>query len=94
MQNRTSRRRFRGVLALDFGRGRSEPCQGFPDEYERPYAGAMFAGASVYFLLVYVVVPLLALLLLWLIIYSAVRAALTAHRRALAAERTTAPDTP
>ncbi|MEE6387899.1 MULTISPECIES: hypothetical protein [Microbacterium] len=54
----------------------------------------MFAGASVFFLLVYVVVPLLALLLLWLIIYSAVRAALTAHRRALAAERTTAPDTP
>lgn len=63
-----------------------------PPGGERPYAGAMFAGASVYFLLVYVVVPLLALLLLWLIIYSAVRAALTAHRRALAAERTTAPD--
>ncbi|SDS60503.1 hypothetical protein [Microbacterium paraoxydans] len=41
----------------------------------------MFAGASVYFLLVYVVVPLLALLLLWLIIYSAVRAALTAPPR-------------
>ncbi|MCT1363563.1 MULTISPECIES: hypothetical protein [Actinomycetes] len=53
----------------------------------------MFAGTSVLFLLVYLVVPLLALLLLWLIIYSAVRAALTAHRRALAAERTTAPDT-
>lgn len=54
----------------------------------------MFAGVSVLFLLVYVVVPLLALLLLWLIIYSAVRAALTAHRRALTAERTTAPDLP
>lgn len=63
-------------------------------EYGHPYAGAMFAGASFLFFLVYVVVPLLALLLLWLIIYSAVRAALTAHRRALAAERTTAPDTP
>lgn len=63
-------------------------------EHDRPYAGAMFAGTSVLFLLVYLVVPLLALLLLWLIIYSAVRAALTAHRRALAAERTTAPDTP
>ncbi|WP_336502764.1 hypothetical protein [Microbacterium paraoxydans] len=54
----------------------------------------MFAGTSIFFLLVYLVVPLLALLVLWLIVYSAVRAALTAHRRALAAERTTAPDTP
>lgn len=62
-----------------------------PPGGDRPYAGAMFA---VFFLLIYVVVPLLALLLLWLIIYSAVRAALTAHRRALAAERATAPDTP
>lgn len=92
VQNRASTRRLPPVFALPSGgpnRG-----QGLPEEYERPYAGAMFAGASVLFLLVYVVVPLLALLLLWLIIYSAVRAALTAHRRALAAERTTAPDTP
>ena len=63
-------------------------------EQDRPYAGAMFAGTSIFFLLVYLVVPLLALLVLWLIVYSAVRAALTAHRRALAAERTTAPATP
>lgn len=47
----------------------------------------MFAPTFVIGLLIYVAIVLIGLLVLWFVIYTAVRAALTSHRQELAEER-------
>jgi hypothetical protein len=47
----------------------------------------MFAPTFFVLLLVYIAIVLIGLLVLWFVIYTAVRAALTSHRQALADER-------
>ncbi|MFJ2368346.1 hypothetical protein [Microbacterium sp. NPDC087665] len=47
----------------------------------------MFSQALIFGFLIYVVVFLIAALVLWFVIYTAVRAALTSHRQAQAEER-------
>ncbi|WP_337000424.1 MULTISPECIES: hypothetical protein [unclassified Microbacterium] len=48
---------------------------------------AMFGDNLFLFLLFYAAVFLIGILITWLVIYSAVRAALTSHRQAMARER-------
>lgn len=47
----------------------------------------MFSYGVLTFILIYVAIALIAALILWFVIYTAVRAALTTHRQAVAAER-------
>ena len=46
----------------------------------------MFGDSFVLFILFYAAVILVSILITWLVIYSAVRAALTSHRQAMARE--------
>ncbi|WP_435748730.1 hypothetical protein [Microbacterium sp. PMB16] len=47
----------------------------------------MFSASLLYLILIYAAASLIGLLVLWFVIYTAVRAALTTHRQALAQER-------